>query len=240
MKLDEFCRDFGEMTGEAAPGWMDRGRELIGRFAAEPLWFEEILERLVLDPEFAAAQKDSIWPNEIRIFKGDKFTVLAYLWEPRQEDRIHDHGSWGMAGVIAQTIRETKYGRLDDGMSDGYAELMERETVKLERGQTSFFLPLNEGIHRIENCGTGVGITVNVYGKSLRQGGYVQFFDLHKRTVRKAYRPSRSKQTLAIRAIREMLGTSGDDLLRKGLGDRVSNAVRREIEAALQSDGGNR
>jgi predicted metal-dependent enzyme (double-stranded beta helix superfamily) len=236
MKLHEFCREFSEIVKDAAPEWMDSGRELIGRLAAEPHWFEEILEKLILDPEFIAAQKDSIWPNEIKIFSGDEFTVLAYFWEPYQEGSIHDHGSWGMAGVLAQTIVETKYDRLDDGTINGYAELIERKILKLERGQSTLFLPLNEGIHRIENCGTGVGITVNVYGKSVRRGGYVQFFDLHKRTVRKAYRPSRLRQILTVRAIRDMLGSSADDLLRKGLEDRVPAAVRKEIESVLKQD----
>jgi hypothetical protein len=233
MNLHEFCAEFEAAVRKAGPDWPEPGRGLIGRLAGESGWFGEVLERIILDPKYQADQRESIWPNEITIYRCPEFTLLAYLWQPRQADLIHDHGSWGVIGVMAGPILERKYDRLDDGSREGYAEVNERTSHVLGKGQGTSVLPLDKGIHRMENIGTGVGITLNAYGKSVRKG-YIQFFDPESRSCWKAYAPSRLKQILAVHALRDLLGPSSADVLRKGLGP-ASPAVRKEIESILNS-----
>ena len=54
--------------------------------------------------------------------------------------------------------------RLDDGKKEGYAELEEVSSIVLNPGETTYVLPLNKGIHRMENLGRDTAITINVYG----------------------------------------------------------------------------
>jgi predicted metal-dependent enzyme (double-stranded beta helix superfamily) len=35
--------------------------------------------------------------------------MLAYIWEPKQMDVIHDHNSWGVVGTLSGMVSEKKY-----------------------------------------------------------------------------------------------------------------------------------
>jgi len=233
MTLQEFCKEFEGILKSGDQGWMDRGRDLVGRLAADSGWFGEVLERIILDPG-ASDQKPSIWPNEIAVYRCPEFTLLAYLWQERQADIIHDHGSWGIIGAMKGPILERKYDRLDDGGRESYAELKETVALTLQKGQTTSVLPLDEGIHRMENLGTGIGITTNAYGKGLKRG-FIQFFDPESRSCWKAYPPSRLKQVLAIRVIQDVSGASGNGVLEKAL-KSASPVLKKEIESVLNKE----
>jgi len=119
MNLETFCLHFQAFL-EEKPGTsqvIDVGRKLLGGLLSDPRWFQEFLEKLLMDPGFLNRQPTSVYRNEITLHRspGQSFSVLAYIWEPNRPSPIHDHGSWGLIGSLIEQVREKKYRRLDYG-----------------------------------------------------------------------------------------------------------------------------
>ncbi len=240
MDLKEFVTDFKDLVHQSqhSTELVERGRELLRGLLCDRLWYREFLERLVRDKEFLSGQVNSIWPNEIALWRDPDrdFSVLAYIWEPHATDAVHDHGSWGVIGSLVRGFTERKYRRLDSGHVEGHAELEEVSCRIIGPGETTCVLPLDEGIHRTENDGASHSISINVYGKPVRRG-YIQFFDIENRTVKRMFPPRTNKQVLAVR----FLGTVGEswakDILTAALGDPLPDFVKTECEESLKNPG---
>ena len=170
MDLERFVADFKGLIHRNLQlvELVEGGQRLLGELLSDGLWHRQFLERLVRDKEFLSGQVNSIWPNEVVLWRDPdrEFSVLAYIWEPHAVDAVHDHGSWGVIGSLVRGFTERKYRRLDSGRVQGYAELQEVSCRAIGPGETSYVLPLDEGIHRTENDGDGYSISINVYGKA--------------------------------------------------------------------------
>jgi predicted metal-dependent enzyme (double-stranded beta helix superfamily) len=213
---------------------IERVRELVSDLASTPGWFEEFMRKMILDRAFIESQKPSMWPNEITLYRSpDKsFIVLAYIWDAKLADIIHDHGSWGVIGTLCAELKERKYERLDDGKREGYAELRETAGKMYAPGETTFVLPLNEGLHAMENPTDGIAISVNVYGKTIGRG-YTQFFDPANKTVTRAYPPRALKEVLAAKALAAFGTSRAEATLLEALSVPQPSHLREEFERAL-------
>jgi predicted metal-dependent enzyme (double-stranded beta helix superfamily) len=233
MTLEAFCNRFQGILDQEKdlPNRLQLGRELMSELTHHVDWFRGCLGRLLFDKEFLAMQKPSIWPNEITLYRSpdQSFVIFAYIWEAYLKDVIHDHGSWGIIGSFIQSIHETKHERLDDGKIEGFAELKEASSREIEQGDTTCVLPLNNGIHRMENRTNAIAVTVNVYGKTIRRG-YIQFYYPENKTVLRVFPPKTFKQVLAVRALCAMDATS---LLKEALEKPLPDYIRKECELSL-------
>jgi predicted metal-dependent enzyme (double-stranded beta helix superfamily) len=237
MDLKEFVTDFKDLVhqNQVSAELIEGGRALLGELLSDRLWYRQFLERLVRDKEFLSGQVNSIWPNEVALWRDadGEFSVLAYIWEPHAVDAVHDHGSWGVIGSLVRGFRERKYRRLDSGRIEGHAELQEVSCRVIGPGETSYVLPLDEGIHRTENDGDSHSISINVYGKPVRRG-YIQFFDIENRTVKRVFPPRTNKRVLAVR----FLGTVGEswaeNILTAALRDPLPDFIKAECEESLE------
>jgi len=236
-RFENFCCRFEEVL-EQPPSVLHRieaGRKLLSELTAQMDWYREFLGRMVLDREFRERQKPSLWPNEFTLYRSPSgsFVVLSYIWDAYLSDTIHDHGSWGIVGTLSGTLLERKFKRIDNGKTEGYAELEETSLVTMHPGDTIYVLPLNEGIHRFENLTDCPGISINVYGKTMRRG-YTQFFYPDKKAVIRAYPPKAAREVMAIK----VLGATGEpwagDILKQLLDQEPSAPVRQECELALR------
>jgi predicted metal-dependent enzyme (double-stranded beta helix superfamily) len=201
----------------------------------KPQWFEEFMSKMIFDRAFIESQKPSIWPNEITLYRSPdrSFVVLAYIWDAKLADTVHDHGSWGIIGTLCAKLGEKKYERLDDGKRQGYAELRETESKVLGPGETTFVLPVKNGIHAMENPTDGIAVSVNVYGKTLGRG-YVQFFDPARKTVTRVYPPRTYKEVLAVKTLVAFGTGRAEAILQQALREPQPPHLREEIEAALR------
>lgn len=213
---------------------IERVRELVSDLASTPGWFEEFMRKMIMDRAFIESQKPSMWPNEITLYRSpDKsFIVLAYIWDAKLADIIHDHGSWGVIGTLCAELKERKYERLDNGRREGYAELRETAGKMYAPGETTFVLPLNEGLHAMENPTDGIAISVNVYGKTIGRG-YTQFFDPANKTVTRAYPPRALKEVLAAKALAAFGTSRAEATLLEALSVPQPSHLREEFERAL-------
>jgi predicted metal-dependent enzyme (double-stranded beta helix superfamily) len=234
--LEQFCESFNDLL-KGKPDistLISTGRSLVSELMNQKEWFGDILQRILFDNEFSESQKPGIWPNEITLHRSfdRSFLVLCYIWDKGLSDTIHDHGSWGIIGSFVRSIGEHKYMRLDDGKKEGYAELEEVSSIVLNPGETTYVLPLNKGIHRMENFGSDTAITINVYGPNVRKG-YVQFFYPEMNSVNRVYPPKTLREALAVRALGSLAAPRSEELLKRILKSGLPDYIKKEGEISL-------
>lgn len=234
--LEQFCASLSDLL-EGKPDistLINISRSLVGELMNRQQWFGDILQRILFDKGFSQSQKPSIWPNEITLHRSPdrSFLVLCYIWDQGLRDTIHDHGSWGIIGSFVRPIGERKYMRLDDGKKEGYAKLEEVSSIVLNPGETTYVLPLNKGIHRMENFGSDTAVTINVYGQNVRKG-YIQFFYPEMNSVNRAYPPKTLREALAVRALGSLAAPWSEELLKRVLASGLPDYIKKEGEVSL-------
>jgi predicted metal-dependent enzyme (double-stranded beta helix superfamily) len=236
MNLEEFCLRFHAFLDKkpSFPTLVEVGQELLGELLSDPSWFRGILRKLILDREFLKMQEVSVFHNEITLHRSSDraFSVLAYIWEPHTPSPIHDHGSWGMIGGLIHQFRERKYRRLDGGQVEGHAELEEVSSKVIGPGETTYVLPLDKGIHRMEAAMDQLAVTVSVYGRSIRKG-YVQFFDPSQKKVVQAYAPKLFKEVLAIRTLGSIPEPWAESILTAKTPAAIPDYLMKEYQLSL-------
>ena len=107
------------------------------------------------------------------IFSGDNGTLSLFtlVWAPGQWTPIHDHGTWGIVGVVEGVLEEQSFLRVDAQADldrhDGI-ELSPGGLVLLPPGGVSTFVPDPDHIHE-----TGVArereptLSLHLYGRVL-------------------------------------------------------------------------
>jgi predicted metal-dependent enzyme (double-stranded beta helix superfamily) len=96
-------------------------------------------------------------------------SLYALVWLPGQWTPVHDHGSWGVVGVVEGVLEERSYVRLspDRGADDNIA-LARGGTVLLRQGSVTSFVPNPDHIHV-----TGVptdrprAVSLHLYGRTM-------------------------------------------------------------------------
>ena len=128
--FDQFCADCREAL-KADPG--AGGHETVRRN----------LEKLLADRDFVAAECGPGAKPGIRTIYRDKetgFNVLVHVYEAGKKGPPHDHGrSWAVYGQAAEWTDMTLWIRKDDGSQDGFADLEEGKTFRLNPGDAGTF-----------------------------------------------------------------------------------------------------
>lgn len=235
-RFETFCGRIQKMIADEKiiTRKIENGRELVSELAIRPDWFFDYLKKMVLEPSSFESRRPGIWPNEYTLHRSPdrSFVVLAYIWDAKLADIIHDHGAWGIIGTLCSKLGERKYERLDDGKREGYAELRETEHRVRGPGETTIVLPLNNGIHAMDNASDGIAVSVNVYGKTIRQG-YIQFFDPEKKTVTRVFPPRTLREVLAVKTLAAIDPSRAEGVLREALATSRPPQLVQEYEAAL-------
>lgn len=96
-------------------------------------------------------------------------SLYALVWLPGQWTPVHDHGSWGVVGVVEGVLEERSYVRLSpDRGADEEIELARGGTILLNRGAVTSFVPNPDHIHV-----TGVpderprAVSLHLYGRTM-------------------------------------------------------------------------
>jgi predicted metal-dependent enzyme (double-stranded beta helix superfamily) len=99
----------------------------------------------------------------------DSLSLYAIVWLPGQWTPVHDHGSWGVVGVVEGVLEERSYARMsaDRGADEGIA-LARGGVVLLGPGAVTSFVPNPDHIHV-----TGVAqgrpraVSLHLYGRMM-------------------------------------------------------------------------
>lgn len=96
-------------------------------------------------------------------------SLYAIVWLPGQWTPVHDHGSWGVVGVVEGILEERSYVRLSpDRGADEQIELARGGTILLRHGAVTSFVPNPDHIHV-----TGVpaerarAVSLHLYGRTM-------------------------------------------------------------------------
>lgn len=92
----------------------------------------------------------------------ERFSIVSFVWGPRQKTPIHDHRVWGLVGVLRGAELSTDYTRAPDG------SLIESEEERLETGRVIALSPCTRDIHAIRNAYQDrTSISIHVYGANI-------------------------------------------------------------------------
>ena len=107
--------------------------------------------------------------NAIYIAPDRTLSLYALVWLPGQWTPVHDHGSWGVVGVVEGMLEERAYMPADgDIVADSGIRLRRGGMVLLSPGAVTTFVPNPDHIHR-----TGAAaerprvVSLHLYGRTM-------------------------------------------------------------------------
>ncbi len=91
----------------------------------------------------------------------DRFSVVSFVWGPGQTTPVHNHGVWGLVGVLRGAELSDRF-ELD---GDGLRWLGQE---RIEAGHVDAVSPIIGDIHRVANAlPDAVSISIHVYGADI-------------------------------------------------------------------------
>lgn len=161
--LQDFIADIRQ-TADANPEPAD------AVLAAAPLMHKLLLgDRAFLKPEHFRDDPDHYSRNAIQISEDGGFSLYALVWNPGQWTPVHDHGTWGVVGVLAGVLEERNLIRMDhDNDRDDGIVLKRGGVILLTEGTVTTFVPNPDHIHR-----TGAAaereqvVSLHLYGRTM-------------------------------------------------------------------------
>jgi predicted metal-dependent enzyme (double-stranded beta helix superfamily) len=122
-----------------------------------------------LEPRHHRSSDEGYCRNLIFEAPDKSLSLYAIVWQPGQWTPVHDHGSWGVVGVVDGVLEERSYVRLSpDRGADVDIDLAKGGTVLLRHGSVTSFVPNPDHIHV-----TGVPaerapvLSLHLYGRSM-------------------------------------------------------------------------
>ena len=95
-------------------------------------------------------------------------SITTVVWGPGDHVGPHDHHTWGMIGVVDNTLTETRFRRVDDRSKDGFARLEKDRKSEFKPGDITLLIPDVDEIHQMDNFTGRPTVEIHVYGQDLR------------------------------------------------------------------------
>jgi len=125
--------------------------------------------RQFMQPQHFRSDPSGYTRNLIYAAPDKSLSLYSLVWLPGQWTPIHDHGSWGVVGVVEGVLEERAYVRLSkDREADEDIELVRGGVVLLGKGAVTTFVPNPDHIHV-----TGVpperprAVSLHLYGRMM-------------------------------------------------------------------------
>ena len=93
----------------------------------------------------------------------ERFSLVSFVWGPGQRTPVHDHGVWGLIGMLRGAELGQRYRIADDGrlQPDG-------EEQRLDPGDIEAVSPSLGDIHRVANAYQDApSISIHLYGANI-------------------------------------------------------------------------
>jgi predicted metal-dependent enzyme (double-stranded beta helix superfamily) len=115
------------------------------------------------------SEPDHYARNAIHIAPSGNLSLFALVWLPGQWTPVHDHGCWGVVGLVRGVLEERSYmSASGDIASDSGIRLKRGGVILLNPGSVSSFVPNPDHIHM-----TGVPedreacVSLHLYGRNM-------------------------------------------------------------------------
>jgi predicted metal-dependent enzyme (double-stranded beta helix superfamily) len=122
-----------------------------------------------LGAEHLRSEPDHYARNAIHIAPSGNLSLFALVWLPGQWTPVHDHGSWGVVGLVQGVLEERSYmSASGDILADSGIRLKRGGVLLLNPGSVSSFVPNPDHIHM-----TGVPenreqrVSLHLYGRNM-------------------------------------------------------------------------
>jgi predicted metal-dependent enzyme (double-stranded beta helix superfamily) len=122
-----------------------------------------------LSPEHFRSEPEHYTRNAIHIAPSGNLSLFALVWLPGQWTPVHDHGCWGVVGVVRGVLEERSYmSASGDIAADSDIRLKRGGVILLNLGSVSSFVPNPDHIHRTgvpherETC-----VSLHLYGRNM-------------------------------------------------------------------------
>jgi 3-mercaptopropionate dioxygenase len=126
-------------------------------------------DRSFLRPQHLLSDPDHYRRNAIYICPEGSLSLFALVWLPGQWTPVHDHGSWGVVGVLQGLLEERSFMAADGEITaDDGIHLKRGGVFVLPENALSSFVPNPDHIHM-----TGVpverpmAVTLHLYGRNM-------------------------------------------------------------------------
>lgn len=152
--LRTFVRGIAALLDAAAaePRLLGEGRRLLADLVADDRW---------LPDSHAAPDPARYRQYPLHCDPSGRFSVVSFVWGPGQRTPIHDHGVWGLIGMLRGAEIAERYGRGPDG-------LYPVDRVRLDPGQVDAVSPAIGDLHRVSNAyDDRVSISIHAYGADI-------------------------------------------------------------------------
>ena len=161
--MEQLIDDLGQLL--SAPGSevarIQRVADRLGVF---------VKDQPTLEPQFTRPGDETYARRLIHRDPQHRFVMVAMAWGPGHQTPVHDHGTWGIIGMLQGHIAAWTYQRQDDGSEEGYAELKESGYIEAEPGTIlPVVFPPDDEIHRLRNPGDQVAVGLHIYGKDIER-----------------------------------------------------------------------
>lgn len=124
---------------------------------------------MLLEPQHCRSDANHYARNLIYDAPDGSLSLYALVWLPGQWTPVHDHGSWGVVGVLEGVLEERNYVRLSpDAAGDEGIRLARGGVILLAQGAVTSFVPNPDHIHV-----TGVppgrprAVSLHLYGRMM-------------------------------------------------------------------------
>ncbi len=118
----------------------------------------------LLEARHCEPAEDRYRQHLVHVHPRGRYSIVALVWKPGQATPIHDHRCWCVVGVWRGLEREMTYDLHGDAGSE---YLVLRGSTATVRGDVSVLVPPDEDIHRVENGGESLAISVHIYGADI-------------------------------------------------------------------------
>ena len=139
--------------------------------ALSPLMFRLLKSKKnFLQPQHFRSHPDRYERNAIYIDTDDRLSLFSIVWLPGQWTPIHDHGTWGLVGVLEGVLEERNYIRVDRQTSDADEgiDLVRGGKTMLAPGSVTSFVPNPDHIHMTGNSDSQQRIvSLHLYGSAM-------------------------------------------------------------------------
>jgi predicted metal-dependent enzyme (double-stranded beta helix superfamily) len=145
--------------------------ELVARRPDEPALLAAatpLLQRLIAHEHWLPAELAQPHPQHYRqyLLHADplgRFSVVSFVWGPRQATPVHDHTVWGLIGMLRGAEESQPCVLGADGRAAAHGA-----PVRLVPGQVEVVSPRLGDIHRVRNAfDDRVSISIHVYGANI-------------------------------------------------------------------------
>lgn len=163
--LDDFIHDMTQLV-ESEPdqaALFDRGSSHLQRLLANP---DAIAQEYRRPIQVLQPGKQS---TTYLLHQGPSgLSITSVVWGPGSHIGPHDHGTWGMIGVLENSLTETRFRRVDDRAQEDFALLEQDRTTQNKPGEITLLVPDVDEIHQMDNLTSRPTPEIHVYGLDLR------------------------------------------------------------------------